>query len=255
MFDGQMVAVVVPAYREALLIGRMLEGVPAFVDRIFVVDDASDDGTSDAALAVPDPRITLLRHPTNQGVGAAIATGYGAAFAAGADVAVVMAGDGQMDPEDLPALLGPITRGRADYAKGNRLAWPGAAGRMPLARFVGNHVLSVLTALATGLAVHDSQCGYTALSRRAAEVLPLGSLWARYGYPNDLLGQAAALGLRVVDVPVRPVYGDEKSGIGLRHALFVIPYVLFRVVVRRFASRLGLASADEPEAARLPGAE
>lgn len=175
MFDGQKVAVVVPAYREALLIGRMLAGVPAFVDRIFVVDDASDDATGEVALAVPDPRITLVRHPVNQGVGAAIATGYAAAFEAGADVAVVMAGDGQMDPEDLPALLAPITHGRADYAKGNRLAWPGAAGRMPLARFVGNHVLSVLTALATGLAIQDSQCGYTALSRRAAEVLPLGS--------------------------------------------------------------------------------
>ncbi|MFO0694885.1 MAG: glycosyltransferase family 2 protein [Polyangiales bacterium] len=255
MFDGQKVAVVVPAYREALLIGRMLAGVPAFVDRIFVVDDASDDATGEVALAVPDPRITLVRHPVNQGVGAAIATGYAAAFEAGADVAVVMAGDGQMDPEDLPALLAPITHGRADYAKGNRLAWPGAAGRMPLARFVGNHVLSVLTALATGLAIQDSQCGYTALSRRAAEVLPLGSLWARYGYPNDLLGQAAALGLRVVDVPVRPVYGEEKSGIGLRHALFVIPFVLLRVLFRRFASRLGLAPAPEPEAARLPGAE
>jgi hypothetical protein len=108
---------------------------------------------------------------------------------------------------------------------------------MPLSRWLGNHVLSVLTRWATGLDVRDSQCGYTALARSAADQLGLEQLWPRYGYPNDLLGRAAAAKLRVSEVSVRPIYADETSGIGWRHALFVVPFVLARVVLRRIARR------------------
>ncbi len=233
MFEGARVAVVVPAYNEARLIARTLGRVPGFVDVVVVVDDGSRDDTAAQAFGVGDPRVVVVAHPANRGVGAAIASGYRAAFRAGAEVAVVMAGDAQMDPADLPALLAPVLRGEADYAKGDRLSHPRAHAAMPLARFVGNHALSALTRLATGLPVRDAQCGYTALSRDAADRLALGALWPRYGYPNDLLGRAAAAGLRVRDVTVRPVYADETSGIGLRHALFVVPFVLARVVARR----------------------
>lgn len=233
MLEGQRIGVVVPAYHEERLIGRTLRGIPAFVDHVIVVDDASADETSRAALAVGDPRVEVLRHALNRGVGAAIVTGYAHAFDRGADVAVVMAGDAQMDPEDLPRLLEPIVHGRAGYAKGNRLAWPDARRRMPRMRWLGNVVLSALTRLATGAKVQDSQCGYTALAAHAARALPLEQLWPRYGYPNDLLGQLVQHGVEVVDVPVRPVYADEKSGVGWRHALFVVPTVLLRVWLRR----------------------
>lgn len=215
-----------------------------------MVDDASDDGTVAAAREVDDTRVRIVQHVANRGVGAAIVTGYGEAFRLGADVAVVMAGDAQMDPADLPALLAPLTEGEADYAKGNRLAFPGARARMPFTRFLGNHVLSVLTRLITGLAVTDSQCGYTAITRHAAERLPLERLWPRYGYPNDLLGEISMAGLRAVDVVVRPVYADEVSGIGLRHALFVVPYVLLRVALRRMLRALEGEPASEPSVAR-----
>ena len=233
MLEGQRIGVVVPAYHEERLIGRTLRGIPAFVDHVIVVDDASEDETSRAALAVGDPRVEVVRHARNRGVGAAIATGYARAFERGVDVAVVMAGDAQMDPDDLPRLIAPVMAGRAGYAKGNRLAWPDARARMPLTRWLGNVVLSALTRLATGAKIEDSQCGYTALSADAARSLPLDQLWPRYGYPNDLLGHLVHQGVEVVDVPVRPIYADERSGVGWRHALFVVPSVLLRVWLRR----------------------
>jgi glycosyltransferase involved in cell wall biosynthesis len=239
------VAVVVPAYNEERLIARTLRGIPAHVSHVVVVDDASSDGTSEAARAVGDPRVEIVRHEVNGGVGKAIVTGYRTAFARGADACVVMAGDAQMDPRDLDALVEPVLRGEADYAKGDRLSHPGVISRMPLTRWLGNLVLSLFTRVCTGLSVRDSQCGYTAISRRAAESVPLHALWPRYGYPNDLLGLLSERGLVVRDVVVRPLYGDEQSGIGLRHALFVVPYVLLRVLWRRLNGRSALPSVSE----------
>jgi dolichol-phosphate mannosyltransferase len=144
-----------------------------------------------------------------------------------------------MHPDDLRGLLAPVLRGETDYAKGDRLSHPQARTLMPRARYVGNHLLSALTRVSTGLSVRDSQCGYTAITRRALERLPLAALWDGYGYPNDLLGLLRIAGARVRDVVVKPVYGDEKSGIGLRHALLVIPFVLLRVISRRLDAAVG----------------
>jgi glycosyltransferase involved in cell wall biosynthesis len=245
MWNSARVAVVMPAYLEGRLIERALSVVPDYVDDVVVVDDGSPDDTSARAKAFAqrDPRVRVVRHVTNRGVGAALVTGYREAFAQGADVAVVMAGDGQMDPADLPALLAAVVERGAGYAKGNRLAWPGARELMPLQRFAGNHVLSALTRVATQIDVEDSQCGYSVMHRDAAAALDLDALWPRYGYPNDLLAQCAARGVRVVDVPVRPVYRDEVSGIGWRHALFVVPFVLSRSVARRLVDESVQASA------------
>lgn len=231
------IAVVIPAYREAGLIGRTVRSVPPLVHEIIVVDDGSDDGTDRAALAVDDPRLRLLRLPQNQGVGAAIAAGYALARRRGADVIAVMAGDAQMDPTDLPLLLAPILEGKADYAKGNRLLHP-RAGDMPLLRSLGTRVLGRWTSWATGLPLGDSQCGYTAIAGHLVDRLPLGSLYPRYGYPNDLLSRIALAGGRVVEVPVRPVYAGERSGLRPRH-LLVISLLLTRATLRRTAARMG----------------
>lgn len=238
MFRNAQITLIVPAYNESKLIDKTLRSVPAFVDHVVVVDDGSWDDTAARAAAIPDPRISVVRHSRNGGVGAALRTGYRRAFAAGADVAVVMAGDGQMDPTDLPALLSPVVSGRADYAKGNRLAHPDVARLMPLTRLIGNRMLSVLTRLATGLSVDDSQCGYTALHRRVGAQIHWQALWHGYGYPNDLLGKLGQLDARVCDVMVRPIYADEQSGVRLRHALLVVPFVLLRVVLTRAAAYL-----------------
>ncbi len=216
MWRGSRIAVVVPAYREARLIGRTLGSIPDYVDAIHVVDDGSPDDTSGAVRAQGDPRVRLITHEDNRGVGASIVSGYRAALAGRADVMAVMAGDNQMHPDDLESLLEPVVAGRADYAKGNRFVHA-EHSRMPLPRRLGGRVLSAATRLGTGLSIDDSQCGYTALSAAAARALPLDELWPRFGYPNDLLGMLAARGLRVVDVPVRPVYADEQSGIRAWH--------------------------------------
>jgi glycosyltransferase involved in cell wall biosynthesis len=220
MWKGARVAVIVPAYREERLIERMLRKLPSYVDCIYVVDDASDDATCERARSSGDARVSVLCHQQNRGVGAAIATGYRQALADGVDLLAVMAADDQMDAEDLPRLLEQVWRGGAHYAKGNRFVHA-EARRMPLSRRLGGRLLSGLTRWATSLDVDDCQCGFTVLSARAARRLPLDELWPRYGYPNDLLGMLATAGCRVAEVPVRPVYADEQSGVRSYHLLVV----------------------------------
>jgi hypothetical protein len=165
-------------------------------------------------------------------VGAAIASGYRAALGAGHDVLVVMAGDDQMHPEDLPRVALPVLSGAADYAKGNRLSHPDAQV-MPRLRRWGTRALAWLTRAVSGLEVGDTQCGYTALSGRAARLLDLEGLWPRYGYPNDLLVMLASRRLAVVDVQVRPVYADERSGLRVWHALLIAFVILRRAWLER----------------------
>lgn len=228
MLHDRRVAVVIPAFREARLIGRTLQGMPDYVDGIFVVDDRSDDGTAEVARKHPDPRTVVVQHAENRGVGAAIVTGYKRAIDTGHDVLAVMAADNQMHPDDLQAVVTPVALGRADYVKGNRFVHP-EARRMPVLRRLGGELLSAATRAATRLTVTDCQCGYTALSRAAAQSLPLDSLWPRFGYPNDLLGMLAARQLRVHEVPVRPVYADEESGIRAFHVVSILG-----IIARRF---------------------
>jgi glycosyltransferase involved in cell wall biosynthesis len=235
MWTAARVVVVVPACDEAPRIGRVLRGMPPWVDAIVVVDDASTDGTGQAAQAVGDPRVEVVRHDRNRGVGAAIVTGYRHASRRSGgprDAFVVMAGDGQMHPDDLPAVVDPVARGEADYVKGDRFHGPGAAASMPLARRLGGRVFSWATSKAIGMAISDSQCGYTALARAACERLDLDALWPRFGYPNDLLSQLTLRGLRVAEVPVRAVYGDEISRLKPRH-LPVISGLVARAWLRR----------------------
>jgi len=236
MWQSAKVAVVVPCFREARLIARTISGIPAFVDRIIVVDDGSDDDTVAAVLRAPDPRIELVVHPENRGVGAAIVSGYRRALAADCDVFAVMAGDAQMAPEDLADIVRPVALGLASYVKGNRFRHARFRD-MPVTRRVAGKLLALATRLATGLTVDDCQCGYTAISRDAALRLPLGDLWPRFGYPNDLLGMLAARGLTVCEVPVRPVYADERSGVRAWHAISILGLIARRYVKERGARR------------------
>ena len=237
----QRVSVIVPCYREAKLVGRTLARIPSWVDQIQVIDDGSDDGTAEAILAHADPRVQLICHAENRGVGAAIVTGYRCAIESGAELMVVMAGDNQMDPDDLPRLLEPLVEGRVDYAKGNRFLH-GERRKMPWLRRLGGIILSFATRWATGLTISDSQCGYTALRASAALLLPLAELWPRFGYPNDLLGMLAARELAVADVAVRPVYADERSGIRPWHLLVVLFVILRRRLIERAPPQLSGAT-------------
>lgn len=243
MYQQLRIAVVVPAYNEAKAIARVVDDVPAFVDDVIVVDDASADATTANAAAAGKLRgVEVITHDVNRGVGAAIVTGYRRALERGADAVAVMAGDGQMDPSDLPALLDPIVAGVADYVKGNRFQHPDVWNAMPPARIVGNLVLSAATKLTSGYRhVFDSQCGYTVASRAALRAVELERVFPRYGYPNDLLSHLHIAGMRVLDVPVRPVYGPAwKSGINLGTAIHPIPWVLLKSWSSRVASEARL---------------
>jgi glycosyltransferase involved in cell wall biosynthesis len=235
---GKRVAVVVPAYDEEQLLPVTLAGIPDLVDRIYVVDDASRDGTAAAArrAQAQDARIELIAHERNRGVGAAIVSGYKRALAEGMEVVCVMAADNQMDPADLHRLVEPVARGEVEYAKADRLRSGEAWRVMPRARYLGNATLSLLTKIASGYwHVADSQSGYTAISRQALEQLDLDRLYPRYGFPNDMLVRLNVIEARVRDVPSRPVYGvGERSGI--RYAR-VVP-AISRLLVRAFFWRL-----------------
>ncbi len=230
-----MIVVVVPAYREASRLPDVLASMPAMVDHVIVVDDASDDGTFDVARESRDARVIAIAHDRNRGVGAAIATGYARALAIPGDphdAFVVMAGDGQMDPADLPALVLPITTGEADYVKGDRFASASSLHAMPRARFIGGHVLSALTRVAIGVRVNDSQCGFAAISRDACARLDLHALWPRFGYPNDLLAMLVRNHAVIAEVPVHAAYPHAKNKLGARHVP-MIAGVIARAWIRR----------------------
>ena len=235
MLHERAVLVVVPAHCEEAHVASVVRTMPAFVDRILLVDDGSSDATVARARAVQDPRLEVFRHRARSGVGAALRTGYRAALETlvhDDDVVAVMAGDGQMAPHDLAAVVGPVVRGEADYVKGDRFGEAGIRGTMGWPRWLGGQLFSGLTSLAIGKPIRDSQCGYTAISRRALLAIDLDALWPSFGYPNDILGQLAARGARIAEVPVKAVYGDEQSKLRLRH-LPPIFFLVGRAAVRR----------------------
>jgi glycosyltransferase involved in cell wall biosynthesis len=215
MLESKRVAVVMPAHDEEQLIATTLGGVPGFVDSIIVVDDGSADATVERARAFGDPRVQLIEHERNRGVGAAIVTGYKRALEDGADVVCVIAADNQMDVDDLATLVRPVARGEVDYAKANRLFTGQAWVLIPRARYLGNAVLSMLTKIASGYwHVADSQSGYTAIAKDTLKVLDLDRVYTGYGFPNDFLVHLNVINARVRDFPSRPVYGvGERSGI------------------------------------------
>jgi glycosyltransferase involved in cell wall biosynthesis len=239
MLDGKRVAVVVPAFEEQDLVVDTLAGIPEFVDRIYVVDDASTDATAERAAANGDPRVDVIRHERNGGVGAAIATGYRRALEEGVDVTCVMAADNQMDPAELLGLVGPVARGEVEYAKANRLFSGEAWDVIPRTRFIGNAILSLLTKIASGYwHVADSQAGYTAISLGALRRLDLARLYRRYGFPNDVLVHLNVQNARVRDIPSRPIYDvGERSGIKFRSVVPRISWLLFKGFWWRMAQK------------------
>jgi glycosyltransferase involved in cell wall biosynthesis len=230
MLEGKRVAVVVPAYDEERLIGATLGGIPGFVDRVLVVDDGSTDATAERARGFGDPRVEVLAHERNRGVGAAIVTGYRRALEDQCDVVCVMAGDNQMDPADLATLVLPVARGQVDYAKANRLFSGQAWELIPRARYLGNAALSMLTKIASGYwHVADSQSGYTAIAGETLALLDLDHVYTGYGFPNDLLVHLNVVNARVRDFSSRPVYGvGERSGIRYRKVVPRISWLLLK---------------------------
>jgi len=249
MFEGNTVGVVVPAFNEEDFVGEVIDTMPDFVDRVYVVDDGSTDATWEVVQrharranrrsvapeavtdggAVFDRRVVPIRHEENRGVGNAIKTGYLQAREDDLDVTAVMGGDGQMDPEELTDIIQPVVDGVADYAKGNRLLYREYREGMSRWRFFGNAVLTFLTKIASGYwKMMDPQNGYTAISSYALENVGIERMYGYYGYCNDLLVRLNAKGMRIADVGVPAVYGDEESSIRYRTYIRRVSWMLLR---------------------------
>jgi glycosyltransferase involved in cell wall biosynthesis len=222
MYRGKKIGVVVPAYNEEELIGETLKGIPNYVDRIYVVDDASTDKTSEIVkeFMKKDDRIVLIRHEKNQGVGGAIVSGYKKGLEEGMDILVVMAGDNQMDPKYLPDLLDPIVEGKADFTKANRLK-PGYWKGMSTWRLFGNFLLNYLTKIASGYwNIDDPQNGYVAISSKSLKKYDLDNLYKGYAFENDMMIKGNVLGIKMINVYVPARYGKERSYI--KYGRFIV---------------------------------
>jgi glycosyltransferase involved in cell wall biosynthesis len=229
MYKDHVVTVVTPAHNEARFIGQVIKAIPPFVDHVIVVDDCSDDDTSQAALACGDRRVTVLRTPSNQGVGGATIVGYRKALELGSDLIVKMDGDGQMPAEYLSPLIEAITGGRYSYAKGNRFLAGESLTTMPKHRIFGNLVLTFLTKLASGYwHIFDPQNGFTAIKAEALHMLDLKTIHRGYFFENDMLINLKITGARAKDIPIPALYGDEESGINLFRVGLTFPLLLLR---------------------------
>lgn len=241
MYRDKIISVVVPAYNEETQIGMVIDTMPDIVDHIVIIDDLSQDKTVEVIKGYQktNKRVVLIEHPVNQGVGGAIASGYMWSRDNGVDISVVMAGDGQMDPANMPDLLDPVVEDAADYSKGNRLVTGEAYQKIPKVRFYGNAALSLLTKIASGYwHSADSQTGYTAINKRALHAIDWTKMHKRYGQPNDLLVRLNIADMRVIDVPVEPVYNvGEKSGIRVRKVVFTIGWLLIKLFFWRLKEK------------------
>tara|TARA_B100000131_G_scaffold57590_1_gene52871 strand:+ start:134 stop:976 length:843 start_codon:yes stop_codon:yes gene_type:complete len=206
MYQGMSIGVVIPARNEAEHLTGVLSGIPSFVDKVVVVDDGSTDGTGDLA---GDAELVRLE---GEGVGSAIDHGHRRLLEImdSEFISVVMAGDGQMDPDDMESLIAPIINRQAHHSKGERLD---RAGKMPLYRRIGTFILSILTTLACGQTIRDPQCGYTATSSEVLKSWNWERSWKGYGYPNWWLMALSEKGWRISHIPVRAIYEGQKSGI------------------------------------------
>lgn len=207
------VFVVLPCYRTGPLTVEVIARIGPEVAGIVVVDDGCPEGTGDLVEAqVRDSRVTVLRHGDNRGVGAATLTGFEHAFEAGADIAVKLDGDGQMDPAEIGKLVRPIAAGQADVAKGNRFFMPAWLEGMPADRRLANLLLSFSNKASSGYwSIFDASNGFFAIHRSVFALLPAGRLARGYYFETDLwfrLGLARAV---IVDVPMAPKYTAEAA--------------------------------------------
>lgn len=238
MYEGRTVAVVIPAYNVAGQIERVVKGIPEFVDQVIVVDDASTDETAEVLAGLHDPRLVMASHGVNQGVGAAMVTGFRLALQRKADVVVKMDGDDQMDPEFIPALLDPIVLEGYGYAKGNRFLCQEQLADMPKARLLGSFVLTFMSKVSSGYwYIFDPVNGFLAIDAATLRKLPLHRIARRYFFENDMLIKLNVFKTRVKDVPIPPRYGDERSSMRLGRVLLTFPFYLLRGFAYRIYQR------------------
>ena len=231
-----VVSVVIPCFRAEKTIRTVVEDIPDLIANIYCINDASDDNLAQVldALESENPRVRVLTHGQNQGVGGAVITGYKAAVSEGSDIIVKVDSDAQMDTKLIKPLIQPIIDGNADYVKGNRFFDIESVSAMPITRLIGNAGLSFLSKLSTGYwHLFDPTNGFTAIHAEVARILPLQKLHKRYFFESDMLFRLSTLRAAVTDVPMQSIYGDEESNLQELDALIKFPVLHARNFLKR----------------------
>ena len=252
-FQDSRISVVIPSFRVRAHILGVLSRIGPEVAVIYVVDDCCPEQSGQwVASQCTDPRVRVLYHAENQGVGGAVMTGYRAAIEDGQDIVVKIDGDGQMDPALLPQFVAPLLAGDADYAKGNRFFHLDEIHQMPAIRLFGNAVLSFMSKVSTGYwGLFDPTNGYTAIQTRVASHLPMDQISKRYFFETDMLFRLNTLRAVVVDVPMDAFYGDEESNLKITKVLpeFLSKHIrntFKRIFYNYYLRDLSLASLELP---------
>lgn len=228
------IAVVVPAFKVTAHIEDVVRTVPAFVARIYVVDDACPEGSGAFVEALADPRVKVVYNARNLGVGGAVMAGYSAALEDGHEIIVKIDGDGQMDPDRMQDIVAPIADGEADYTKGNRFYDLTYIGNMPRVRIIGNAMLSFLAKASSGYwDILDPTNGYTAIHADAVRRLDLRKISTRYFFETDILFRLNLARAVVVDVPIDARYGDEVSNLKISKIIGEFAYKHARNAIKR----------------------
>ncbi len=230
-----MVAVVIPSYKVKAHILKVISGIGPEVKLIYVVDDQCPEHSGDFVKAnCKDPRVKVLYNTKNQGVGGAVITGYKQAMADKAMVIVKLDGDGQMDAALIPKLIEPLRTSQADYVKGNRFYDLAFLRQMPFMRKLGNSGVSFMNKAASGYwNIMDPSNGFTAIHRNALESLPLDRIDKRFFFESDILFRLNTIRAVVAEMPMRAVYGDEKSNLKLHRVAFQFPFKYFGRMIKR----------------------
>ncbi|MBX7230787.1 MAG: glycosyltransferase family 2 protein [Bdellovibrionales bacterium] len=236
MINNHRIAVVIPSYRVKDSILNVIAEIPSFVDHIIVVDDACPDKSGDFVNSYTLPKVTVLKNLQNLGVGGATINGFQFAASNRSDIIVKMDGDGQMKGDLIPQLIAPILDKRADYTKGNRFFFPSGLKKMPVIRKIGNSALSIINKFSSGYyKIMDPTNGFTAIHREALIHLPLEKVSNRFFFESDLLFRLGVIRATVVDVPMLPVYEDEKSNLRITKVLFEFPLKYLNCYCKRIA--------------------
>jgi dolichol-phosphate mannosyltransferase len=220
-----MIAAVIPCYRVRKQILDVLKDIGPEVQKVYVVDDACPEESGKlVADHCKDPRIEVLYHKQNRGVGGAVKTGYKKAVEDGADIVVKIDGDLQMNPKLIPDLIQPILGKEADYVKGNRFWDLAYLQRMPASRKFGNTILSFINKAVTGYwNVMDPTNGFTAISARVLKFMPLEKISNRFFFEQDMLFRLNTIRAVVVDFPMESTYMEKNSNLGIARVLFSFP--------------------------------
>lgn len=247
------IAVVVPCYRVADQVLAVLAAIPPQVRKIYCIDDACPQASGDHIIAHNhDPRVVVIRHAHNGGVGAATMSGYRAALADDMQLVVKIDGDGQMDPALIPRFVRLLMSGEADYCKGNRFHRLSSVGDMPATRLFGNAVLSFLTKLSSGYwQIFDPNNGYTAIHSAALRLLPLDDIDPGYFFESDMLCRLNIARAVVRDIPMDAVYGNETSSLHIHRVIahFAVKHVrnfVRRILYSYYLRDFNLASIEAP---------